>query len=528
MTFDTKEFEACHQAVDRVLLEFNFLVQVNIEPSPSAQEISDEARKSLEGVLALSTKMIMDSMATVASDIQDEMRAMKSDLQSCLMEQLKQLDAKVDKVLIEVQGISAMFRNEVALKKIERVTVPEDHVILGSNLLGEGGFGRVITAKLLGEDVAAKSLTKEVTKESCSKLLDELLLHMDTSSTNIVKCFGICCKDGVSYILLQVCHCSLRQYIQEYGPLDWRLAVRITSSLCSGLLTLHGKNPPVIHRDVKLDNAMIATGGAVLLSDLGSARRQRVPSSTLSQSMGGTVGMTENYLPPEMHKKNAKATVKVDVYALVLVLYELCTGEVPYRPYSERPAIPADLPLPMEKLMQIGWAETPEDRPDMKGLFDALQRQLKALTQQETAKLTTDIEAMGLRAKQLAESKLRSKIDTATKAGNVNNQPAQPASPPRTIPGEVHSSSSDLGTATVFVHQMTLLKFVQLLKDQNFHSSITRYVEENEIYGITLLDRSMMTELDEELVRLKVPTLHVNRWHTFLRSVEQSAATMSK
>lgn len=189
------------------------------------------------------------------------------------------------------------------------------------------------------------------------------------------------------------------------------------------------KNPPVIHRDVKLDNAMIATGGAVLLSDLGSARRQRVPSSTLSQSMGGTVGMTENYLPPEMHKKNAKATVKVDVYALVLVLYELCTGEVPYRPYSERPAIPADLPLPMEKLMQIGWAETPEDRPDMKGLFDALQRQLKALTQQETAKLTTDIEAMGLRAKQLAESKLRSKIDTATKAGNVNNQPAQPASP---------------------------------------------------------------------------------------------------
>ena len=115
VTLDTKEFEACHQAVDRVLLEFNFLVQVNIEPSPSAQEISDEARKSLEDVLALSTKMIMDSMmATVASDIQDEMRAMKSDLQSCLMEQLKQLDAKVDKVLIEVQGISAMFRNEVA------------------------------------------------------------------------------------------------------------------------------------------------------------------------------------------------------------------------------------------------------------------------------------------------------------------------------------------------------------------------------------------------------------------------------
>ena len=523
----TSEFETCHTEIDRIIAEYNFLVLVHSEPCPTAKEIAAEAQLSLHSLLSDARIVVQESLTREAGQLSCEMtqalKAQLSELEALVSQQLRALDAKMDLALAGISDITVMMHDALKLKKIERLTVPEERVTLGSECLGEGAFGRVVSAKLMLEEVAAKSLTRAVTEEKCHQLLDEMLLHMELVSPNIVRCYGVCCKDGVSYMLLQRCHCSLREYVREHGPVDWRVATRLTLSLCSALLTLHSAQPqPIIHCDVKLDNAMLL-GSVVMLSDLGSARRQRVPSSVaLLSSTCGTVGMTENYAAPEMMSKpDAKATTKVDVYALVLVLYELCTGETPFRPYLERPRVPAFLPESLQQLMQQGWATRPEERPTMQTVFDTLQRQLYCLSEDEQQQLSQWLKTVGHQAEalQLKTTEMRQGLCEAPTEVTI---PATSPAPIVCPPAMLRDTLSPPGAPTKpEISDLGAPQLASYLKQRKMHTIIVRYVEDNEIDGGMLLHGRIMAALDQILTEEKVPPLHMIKWHDFLGEMQQ-------
>src|SRR5215510_1079140 len=114
---------------------------------------------------------------------------------------------------------------------------------------------------------------------------------------------------------------DLAALLRRIGHLPKEKAVQIARQLCAGLAAAHEQG--VLHRDLKPANVMIDGRGRAKITDFGLAV---LGEGSESRDGAGT----PDYMAPEQMAGSA-ATVKSDLYALGLVLYELFTG---HRPYS--------------------------------------------------------------------------------------------------------------------------------------------------------------------------------------------------
>lgn len=114
------------------------------------------------------------------------------------------------------------------------------------------------------------------------------------------------------------------------GPLPQSEARLIAQQLCDGLAEAHRKH--VIHGDLKSNNIILSPGpdGAVraVITDFGLARR---PDAAQRTAQSGELGGTPDYMAPELWK-GEKASVRSDIYALGVILFELASGRRPYGP----------------------------------------------------------------------------------------------------------------------------------------------------------------------------------------------------
>ncbi|WP_326801012.1 protein kinase [Streptomyces sp. NBC_01788] len=153
-------------------------------------------------------------------------------------------------------------------------------------------------------------------------------------------------------------------------PVSW--AASIAAQICTVLSYAHAI--PVVHRDLKPDNVLIASDGTVKVLDFGIAKLLRTDVTRLTAT-GNRIG-TSRYMPPEQID-GAQITPLSDLYALGCVLHELLTGQpvfsgdneyqllhqhmdVPPKPLRTlRPEVPEDL----EALTLDLLAKAPEQRP---------------------------------------------------------------------------------------------------------------------------------------------------------------------
>jgi serine/threonine protein kinase len=159
--------------------------------------------------------------------------------------------------------------------------------------------------------------------------------------------------DGQPYMALEYLEGeSLSQRLAR-SPLPWREAAELGAQVAGALHALHRIG--VIHRDIKPDNIMLATGAdraVVKVLDLGLASvgtpyheaQQALFASQVTARHKTQVGWkigTPAYLPPEAGLCDAEP--RLDVYSLGVTLYQLCTQDLPGEDFGPLPDAPADL-----------------------------------------------------------------------------------------------------------------------------------------------------------------------------------------
>lgn len=196
--------------------------------------------------------------------------------------------------------------------------------------IGAGGMALVYEAtdKLLNRKVAVKVLRPQFAtdEEFIERFKREAQAVANFTHPNIVNIFDIGEDDGTHYIVMEnVQGETLKHRIQKQGKLDSVAALKITKQVCNALVTAHRKQ--IIHCDIKPGNILLASEDVVKLTDFGIARAV-TSSSTLKQT--DTVIGSAAYFSPEQARGD-KLDNRTDIYSLGIVLYEMVTGEVPFR-----------------------------------------------------------------------------------------------------------------------------------------------------------------------------------------------------
>lgn len=215
-----------------------------------------------------------------------------------------------------------------------------------SALLGRGGMGEVYRAHdlVLEEDVAIKFLPRDLAHSEVylARFLAEVRTARQVSHANVCRVHDIAEADGRRFLSMEYIDGEdLQSLLRRIGRLPQEKAIELAHQLCRGLHALHERG--ILHRDLKPSNVMLDGRGRVRIADFGLASHaERIGEHELRDG-------TPAYMAPEQ-ARGESVSVRSDVYALGLVLFELFTGRHALdagrdrtSPAGSRPATASDL-----------------------------------------------------------------------------------------------------------------------------------------------------------------------------------------
>jgi tRNA A-37 threonylcarbamoyl transferase component Bud32 len=196
------------------------------------------------------------------------------------------------------------------------------------HLVGSGGMSKVYRAhdRLLERTVALKILHEHYSQdeEYVERFRREARAVAQLAHPNVVTVIDRGEHEGRQYIVFEyVDGENLKELVAREGPLPPKQVVELGLQIARALSTAHSRG--VVHRDVKPQNVLLSEEGLPKVTDFGIARSSDVESVTLT----GTVMGTSEYISPEQ-ARGEPVDFRSDVYSLGAILYELCTGEVPF------------------------------------------------------------------------------------------------------------------------------------------------------------------------------------------------------
>jgi len=190
-------------------------------------------------------------------------------------------------------------------------------------LLGKGGMGEVYRADdlKLRQPVALKLLPKALADQPkrLERFHHEVRVARQVSHPNVCRVYDIGEASGQPFISMEYIDGEdLASVLRRMGRPAKDKSVQVARQLCAGLAAAHDKG--VLHRDLKPHNVMVDGQGRVRVTDFGLA-------GFVQDFTGAEVGAgTPTYMAPEQLAGKG-VSVKSDLYALGLVLYELFTGQ---------------------------------------------------------------------------------------------------------------------------------------------------------------------------------------------------------
>jgi len=257
--------------------------------------------------------------------------------------------------------------------------------------IGGGGMADVYRAEdlELGRIVALKILHKHFASDEgfLERFRREARAAAKLNHPNIVSIHDVGEENGVYFIVMEyVQGVTLKKLIQKDAPLLTEKVVHIAMHIAKAMEFAHQHE--IIHRDIKPQNVIITDTGEIKVTDFGIARA----GSTSTMTRTGAVLGTAHYVSPEQAQGGVVGPT-TDIYSLGVVIYEMATGELPFR--GENPIAVAlkhinDTPLPPRRV------------------FAAVPESLEAVTLKAMAKNPVDryrsAEALGDDLKRVVES----------------------------------------------------------------------------------------------------------------------------
>jgi serine/threonine protein kinase len=197
-------------------------------------------------------------------------------------------------------------------------------------VLGAGGMGMVFLAEdtQLGRLAAVKVLKPVLAASELARkrFATEARAAAALKHTNIVTIYHVGEERGLPFLAMErLAGETLADRLSREAKLPAAEVVRIGREIAAGLAAAHGAN--LIHRDIKPSNVWLEDPGArVKILDFGLAR---IADSEAGITQTGAVVGTAGYMAPEQAAGEA-VDHRSDLFSLGCVLYQLCTGRVPF------------------------------------------------------------------------------------------------------------------------------------------------------------------------------------------------------
>lgn len=190
-------------------------------------------------------------------------------------------------------------------------------------MLGRGGMGEVYRAEdqRLGVSVALKFLPPDLAADpiALARLRDEVKLARRVSHPNVCRVHDMGMEAGQPFITMEyVDGEDLATLLRRIGRVAGERAIEIAREITSGLAASHAAG--ILHRDLKPANVMLDRNGQTRVTDFGLAITGEEARRT------NEIAGTPAYMSPEQLNGEGPS-VRSDLYALGLLLYELLTGK---------------------------------------------------------------------------------------------------------------------------------------------------------------------------------------------------------
>ncbi|KAJ6218280.1 hypothetical protein RDWZM_009437 [Blomia tropicalis] len=229
-------------------------------------------------------------------------------------------------------------------------TLGQYHCVV-EDVIAEGGFALVFLVKAQSSfgRFALKRLhvNNEQDLANCKREIEiAKKLGSHKNIVQLVESHINYCGNGVYEILMlwQYCKSQLLQFLNdrlrsENNGCNETEIIKIMCDLCEAIARMHQSDPPIIHRDLKVENVLISEGGIHLLCDFGSATTN-VLTLDPSNSTASALAIEEEikrfttlaYRSPEMVDVYSARpiTTKSDIWALGCLLYKICFFTLPF------------------------------------------------------------------------------------------------------------------------------------------------------------------------------------------------------
>jgi serine/threonine protein kinase len=144
---------------------------------------------------------------------------------------------------------------------------------------------------------------------------------------NIVRALDYSDNGNTPYLVMEFVEGeSLGQKLEREGRMPESDAIRIIAQVAQGLHRAHKQN--LVHRDVKPDNILVTPDGIAKLADLGLVKETE---TDLNLTRTGRGLGTPHFMAPEQFRNAKNADIRCDIYSLGATLYQMVTGELPFR-----------------------------------------------------------------------------------------------------------------------------------------------------------------------------------------------------